>query len=63
MGTSTAKAAGKSSFAAWLASQEAGGGEGGSAAVSEYGGTDDFFVVRGGLRLNDGHPVVAVGVG
>ncbi|GIL52093.1 hypothetical protein Vafri_8067 [Volvox africanus] len=46
-GTSTAKAVGKSSFAAWLASQEAGaGGEGGeglaSTADSEYGGTDDF---------------------
>ncbi|EFJ50779.1 inversion kinesin InvA [Volvox carteri f. nagariensis] len=46
-GTSTAKAVGKSSFAAWLASQEAGtGGEGGegvgSTAGSEYGGTDDF---------------------
>ncbi|GFR41808.1 hypothetical protein Agub_g2578 [Astrephomene gubernaculifera] len=43
---STAKSVGKSSFAAWLASQEAGAGAEGATgnAESEYGGTDDFFV-------------------
>ncbi|GLC45429.1 hypothetical protein PLESTB_000619800 [Pleodorina starrii] len=56
-GTSTAKAVGKSSFAAWLASQEAGtggGGEGmGSAADSEYGGTDDFADGEGDVGTED----------